>query len=66
MELESLSVQKRAEKTKLKNVFCIPKQLDGLKTLLDHFLYIYNEGKRALKIHHERNKNLKRNRTDRM
>jgi hypothetical protein len=33
-------MQKRAEKTKVKNVFCIPKQLDGLKTLLDSF-YVY-------------------------
>ena len=34
----------KAEKTKVKNVFCTPKQLDGLKTLLDSFsVYLMKE-----------------------
>jgi hypothetical protein len=31
-------MQERAEKTKVNNVFCIPKQLDGLKTLNHSFI----------------------------
>jgi hypothetical protein len=36
--------QKSAVKTKVKNVFCILKQPDGLKTLLDYFtVYLMKE-----------------------
>jgi hypothetical protein len=43
MELECLC-KKELEKTKVKHVFCIPKQLDGLKTLLDSFsVYLMKE-----------------------
>ena len=59
-------MQKRAEKTKVKNVFCT--FLNNLMVLRHCWIIfcISDEGKRALKIHHERNKNLKRNRADRM
>jgi hypothetical protein len=61
-------MQKRAEKTKVKNaVFCtFLNNLMVWRHCWIHFLYIWWRKKGSGKIHHERNKNLKRNRADRM